>query len=154
MKFELTWNPTGSGSCWIVNVISSAGRKSSVTASWWVADVTSVPFTFKMRSPIRNLPQLAAIPPGTIYFWWANIWSKRETEMLKLLGVLRCVSLHVCVTANARPCWMWALSVAKMARMSAPPLQCQLTHLRECVADSSLDIIPTSLVGRLLIWAF
>lgn len=62
----LTWNPTGSGSCWICNLISSPARKSSVTASWCVADVTSLPFTFRILSPIRNFPQLAAMPSGTI----------------------------------------------------------------------------------------
>lgn len=73
---SLTWKPTGSGSCCTVNLISSAGLNNSVTDSWCVADVTSDPFTFKIRSPILNLPHLAAIPSGTI--WKKN--KKKEIE--------------------------------------------------------------------------
>lgn len=66
-KIKLTWNPAGSGSCCTVSLISSHGLNSSITASWWVAWVTSDPLTFKIRSPILNFPDKAAMPPGTIW---------------------------------------------------------------------------------------
>lgn len=62
-----TSNPSGNGSCWIFNVISLAGFSRARTASWCVYDVMSSPFTLKIRSPIRSLPDRAAIPPGTIW---------------------------------------------------------------------------------------
>lgn len=67
VKYNHTWNPAGRGSCWTVNFISSQGRSNSITASWCVAPVTSLSFTFNMRSPILNFPHCAAIPSGTIY---------------------------------------------------------------------------------------
>lgn len=70
----LTWKPTGSGSCCMVSLISSPGLSSSMTASWCVAAVTSISLTSKMRSPIRSLPELAAMPAGTTCWWyrWMN----------------------------------------------------------------------------------
>lgn len=51
----------------MVSLISSPGCKSSMTASWCVACVTSLPLTFRILSPICSLPLLAAIPFGTTY---------------------------------------------------------------------------------------
>lgn len=62
-----TWNPAGNGSCCMVSLISLPGLSSSITASWCVARATSLSFTLRIRSPIRNLPHFSAIPPGTIW---------------------------------------------------------------------------------------
>lgn len=60
-----TLSPGGGGSCRTLRLISYVGEISSITASWWVALVTSRLLTDRIRSPIFSLV-LEAAPSGTI----------------------------------------------------------------------------------------
>lgn len=80
-KQILTLKPSGKGSCWIFNMISEVGLRRAMTASWWVYWEISSLLTAKILSPIRNFPDLAAIPSGTIwkFKWKISCWQNNAT---------------------------------------------------------------------------